>query len=276
RTQLRNLLLPPLEALLVHIADDTGGHLRDAFCDRISRPMRELLDGHYPWDSGSQIDIPLSDLDRFLHPRDGLLISFLTEELDPWLVLEGSRLTARAKGRGSQLTLSPEVLSFFQAALAASDSLYVDDELRVDLSLTLSCTPQIHRIGLSLDDQNLHYTCAGESERRVHWPSKGDRQGAWVEAHGRGGIVERRRRRGEWGLWRLLDETAEIVQRGASIEARIKLHETSLGELPLILRPVASHRPLFAPEKLLAPLRNPALRPPLRLFDGQGRCTDAR
>ncbi len=276
RTQLRNLLLPPLEALLGHIADDTGGHLRDAFCERISRPMRELLDGRYPWSPGAQAEIPLRDLDHFLHPRDGLLISFLTEELEPWLVLEGSRLTPRAKGRGAQLTLSPEVQSFFQAALAASDALYVDDELRVDLSLTLSCTPQIHRIGLSLGDQNLHYTCAGESERRVHWPSQGDRQGAWIEAHGRGGVVERRRRRGEWGLWRLLEETAEIVQRGASIEARIKLHETSLGELPLILRPVASHRPLFAKEQLLAPLRNPALRPPLRLFDGQGRCTDVR
>lgn len=276
RTQLRDLLLPPLQSLLGHIADDAGAHLRDAFCDRIARPMRSLLADHYPWDPKATTEIPLRDLDRLLNPRDGILIGFLTEELQPWLVLEGSRLTPRARGRGARLTLSPEVTRFFAAGLAASDALYVDDRLQVDLAVTLSCTPAIHRVGLSTGEQTLHYTCAGEGEQPLRWPGEGDLQGAWVEAHGRGGLVERRRRHGEWGLWRLLEETSERVQHGATTEARIKLHETGLGELPILLRPVASHRPLLGEEELLAPLRDPALMPPLRLFIEQERCADVR
>jgi len=276
RTQLRDLLLPPLESLLGHIADDAGAHLRDAFCDRIARPMRALLDDHYPWDPKASAEVPLRDLDRLLNPRDGLLIGFLTEELQPWLVLEGSRLTPRARGRGARLTLSPEVTRFFAAGLAASDALYVDDTLQVDLAVTLSCTPAIHRVGLSTGEQTLHYTCAGANEQSLRWPGEGDLQGAWVEAHGRGGLVERRRRHGEWGLWRLIEETSERVQHGATTEARIKLHETGLGELPIILRPVASHRPLLGEEELLAPLRDPALMPPRRLFVDQERCADVR
>jgi len=276
RTQLRELLLPPLESLLGHIADDTGAHLRDAFCDRIARPMRALLDDHYPWDPKASAEVPLRELDRLLNPRSGLLIGFLTEELEPWLVLEGSRLTPRARGRGARLTLSPEITRFFAAGLAASDSLYVDDTLQVDLAVTLSCTPAIHRVGLSTGEQTLHYTCAGADEQSLRWPDEGDLQGAWVEAHGRGGLVERRRRHGEWGLWRLIEETSERVQHGATTEARIGLHETGLGELPIILRPVASHRPLLGEEELLAPLRDPALMPPLRLFVDQERCADVR
>ncbi len=276
RTQLRDLLLPPLQSLLGHIADDAGAHLRDAFCDRIARPMRSLLDDHYPWDPQATTEIPLQDLDRLLNPRDGLLLGFLTEELQPWLVLEGSRLTPRARGRGARLTLSPEVTRFFAAGLAASDALYVDDTLQVDLTVTLSCTPAIHRVGLSTGEQTLHYTCAGADEQPLRWPGEGDLQGAWVEAHGRGGLVERRRRHGEWGLWRLIEETSERVQHGATTEARIKLHETGLGELPILLRPVASHRPLLGEEELLAPLRDPALMPPLRLFVDQERCADVR
>ncbi len=276
RAQLRDLLLPPLEALLGHIAEDAGAHLRDAFCDRVARPMRGLLEDHYPWDPEATADISLRELDRLLNPKNGLLIGFLTEELQPWLVLEGSRLTPRAQGRGARLRISPDIARFFSAALAASDALYVDDVLQVDLSVTLSCTPAIHRVALSTGEATLHYTCASADEAPLRWPGEGELKGAWVEAHGRGGVVERRRRHGEWGLWRLLEETGERHQHGAATEVRIKLHEAGLGELPIVLRPVASHRPLLDAEELLAPLRDPDLMPPLRLFLDQERCADVR
>jgi len=168
------------------------------------------------------------------------------------------------------------VTRFFSAALAASDALYVDGALQVDLALTLSCTPRIHHVGLSLGEETVHYTCAGERESMIRWPSEGEQQGAWIEAHGRGGVIERRRRPGEWGLWRLLEEASERSQHGEVTEARIALHDPALGELPLMLRPVAQHRALLTEGELLAPLRAPDLMPPMRLFVGQDRCSDVR
>ncbi|MCA9659555.1 MAG: hypothetical protein KC486_14505, partial [Myxococcales bacterium] len=218
----------------------------------------------------------LRDLDALLHPRDGAIVRFLAEELDPWVVVEGSRLAPRPRGRGDRQVLDPAVLRFFAAALAASDALYVDDALRVDMTLTLRCTPAIHRVGLSLDDQDLHYTCADDGERPVRWPSEGDPAGAWLEVHGRGGVIERHARPGAWGLWRLLEERAALAPDGDALDARIDLLDEGLGDLPLRLRPAPGHRALFAHEALLGPLRDPDLRPPLHLFRDQERCADVR
>ncbi|MEZ4385217.1 MAG: ImcF-related family protein [Nannocystaceae bacterium] len=276
RERLRALLLPPLEALVEHVASNTGDHLRDAFCGHIAGPMRALLDGRYPWAPRAHEEIPLRDLDALLHPRDGAVVRFLREELEPWIVVEGARLTPRPRGRGDRQRLDPAVLRFFAAALAASDALYVDDELRVDMTLTLRCTPGIHRVGLSVDDQDLHYTCADSGERPIQWPGEGEPSGAWLEVHGRGGAIERHARPGAWGLWRLLEERASLRPDGDAIEARLHLLDEGLGELPLRLRPSPSHRALFRPEALLEPLRDPALRPPAHLFAGQERCGDVR
>ncbi|MEZ4452875.1 MAG: type VI secretion protein IcmF/TssM N-terminal domain-containing protein [Nannocystaceae bacterium] len=275
---LSGLLLEPLEAIAELLDADDGDRLREAWCAKIARPLRSTLAGHYPWDPSARDEVALRDLDHLLNPRSGLVLDFLSNELAPWVTLEGSKILSRPQGRATRLHLTPEALAFFEAALRASDALYVDDALQVDLSLTLACTPRIHRVGLTVEGHDIVYTCASDTTHAVTWPAKEEPHGAWLEVHGRGGVIERRARRGEWGLWRLLEaDSAGLREVGDAVEVRIDLGASGLGELPLVVRPVASHRPLLDGEGgVLAPLRDPALFAPLRLFREQGGCGDVR
>lgn len=275
---LERLLIEPLESIAELLEANAGDRLREGWCAKIARPLRSALDGRYPWDPGARDEVALRDLDHLLNPQSGLVIEFLTTELAPWVTLEGSKILIKPQGRAARLHLTAEAIAFFEAALRAGDALYVDDALQVDLSLTLACTPRIHRVGLTVEGRDILYACASDTTHALRWPAKDEPHGAWLEVHGRGGVVERLHRKGEWGLWRLLEgDAAAIHERGDAVEVRVDLQRSGLGELPLVIRPVESHRPLLGgDEGVLAPLRAPALWPPLRLFREQGVCGDDR
>jgi hypothetical protein len=274
RAALDHLLAPPLEELLLLLANSEASRLQAAYCAAVAAPMQSLLRGRYPHDPDALDEIPLRELDRLINPERGVVLAFLRDQLAPHLLIEGDRVISRPRGRGRGPDPDPRLLDFYSAVLQLSDALYVDGQLRVDLELTLACTPAVHAVALRVDGATLRYDCSIDPITTTTWPGQGP-PGAQLTIDGRGGLRQEHPRDGEWGLWRLLDgATSEQPAHGGARELRFPVGTEHDRPLRLIVRPAPSNAPLFTGPSLLAPLRRPDLNPPRRLFRGHPSCPD--
>lgn len=267
-----HLLTPPLDELLALLATSEGEQVQQAWCATIARPLRRLLLDHYPHDPNAPRDTPIRDLSRFLDPERGLVAAFAQDDLAPYLLLEGSQVLPRPRGRGDRRVLDPALVDFIAAALRAGEALHVDGHLRVDLDVTLACAPTVHEVALTVDGAALRYRCSVDPVAPLRWPGD-DPRGAELSVAGRGALRQTIVRGGEWGLWRLVDAGRDRpAEDDGTLALRYPIGDDA--DIALVLRPAPSHVPLFAGDHPLAPLRTPTLLPPLRVFAGQPPCPE--
>jgi type VI secretion system protein ImpL len=123
----------------------------------------------YPFNSASQSDATLEEVDTILRPPDGLLWSFYENNLKQYLTKVGSQYVAAS---GSTVHLTPQFVRFFNHAAALSEAFYAGGAKEPHLTYSMRALPSegLHSMTLRLDGQTLKATGEGGQSAQFTWP----------------------------------------------------------------------------------------------------------
>lgn len=202
---------------------------------------RELAAGRYPFNSGSNRDIALSDFARLFGPN-GVMDGFFNEHLRPLVDLSGNRWRWR-EGEVASLALSQGVLDQFQRARLIRD-LFLDQGGPTP-ALGFEITPQyldaeVREFTLTLGNQTLNYRHGPPMTSRFTWPPETTAP-VTVVFEDRGGQRPNLRFEGPWGWFRALDAASPIAQ---SDTAFLATFQTGGYKAQVLLRFDSSRNPL--------------------------------
>jgi type VI protein secretion system component VasK len=273
------LLLTPLRELLRMLVRDQGTGAVADWCARIVDPMYERFDGHYPFVADSRSDAAVADFEEFFHPENGVIRKAREELLTSYVVLNGSTVELRDRGRSDGPKLDPAVVRFLNRAQDIGSVMFVNEELRVDFDLILACNPSVSRVEAVVEGKKVEFACGAEKPTRLRWPSK-EEHGASLTAFGRQGrkVIDSS---GEWGLFQLLEKPPSALPdfRGEDvINFRFEMAQYNLGQLDVRVRPlkVRGGTAFFGlpngSKTFMALVRAPDVLPPKRLFSNLAGC----
>lgn len=126
----------------------------------------------YPFNTASQNDASLEEINAVFKPGSGSLWMFYEQTLKNHLVRQGSQFVSG--GNDSSIRMTPQFLRFFNRAVAFSDALYRSGGSQdPQLSYTLKALPAegIQGLTLTLDGQTLKSTGAGGQQASFQWPA---------------------------------------------------------------------------------------------------------
>lgn len=125
----------------------------------------------YPFNTASQADASLEEINSVFKPGSGSLWLFYEQTLKNHMVRQGAQYVSG--GGDSNIRMTPQFLRFFNRAAAFSDALYRGGGSQdPQLSYTLKSLPAegIQSLTLTLDGQALKSTGAGGQQASFQWP----------------------------------------------------------------------------------------------------------
>lgn len=124
----------------------------------------------YPFNTASQADASLDEINNVFRPGNGTLWVFYEQTLKKYMTKQGSQYVSSGE---SGIRMTPQFLRFFNRATAFSDALYRNGASQdPQLSYTLRAMPAegIQGLTLTLDGQTLKSTGAGGQQASFQWP----------------------------------------------------------------------------------------------------------
>jgi type VI secretion system protein ImpL len=163
---------------------------------------------------------------------------------------------------------------FLHRAQALSNALFPPraEAPRVDLEIRVRPAPGIAQVLLTVDGQVVDFHNGPERWVRVTWPGTSDRRGASLRVRG-DGIDETVVQDGEWGLFRLLEQSEVAAPAGERFfSARWRLHTQH--DVIVDMRPARSENPLVGPKGFLELFRGPGVEVPRALTREAKACRE--
>jgi type VI secretion system protein ImpL len=238
-------LPPPIGALVTSIASrsqalTTGqarGELASRYEQQVLRDCREVVNGRYPFQADSRVDVPLADFAR-VFGYGGVFDTFFKENLAS--IVDTSRAPWIWRSGASGSIAAPDsMLREFEAAQVIRDTFFRPGgqlpEVRFNVApsyLDAGAT----RFVMELDGQTVEYRHGPERNSLLVWPGPMPGMGA-ISFEDRTDAHPNTTFAGPWALFRMLD--AATVQadsdvryratfRAGSNEARVVIEATSI------------------------------------------------
>lgn len=208
----QNLLLDPItdvEAKLRGLGPDELNAAGKGLCGQ----FRAVL-SKYPFNAASQQDASVADVNSILHQPDGALWKFYNDNLKKFLAKQGDQY---APVPGSNVTITPRFVAFFNQAAAFSELLYSGGSPDPHFSYTLKPvqTEGIKSIGLEIDGQKLDYTGGTPTAKQFTWQPGGAHSAKGTYTAEGASFSENS---GLWAVFRLFGEADKDVPAGGGNE----------------------------------------------------------
>ena len=201
---------------------------------------RQVVTGHYPFDSSSATDAPLDDFARLFAPN-GLLDTFFQTQLKPYVDMRGSVWHLHSVG-GVAPPVDEATLRRFQRAAAIRDAFFPSGGS--DPQLHASLTPETldsgsHQAVLTVNGAVITDTGQAGTPTSVTWPATGAAMAGitFDPAPATPPMTET----GDWALFRLLAD-GRVQSDGSAAEYRVTFQIGSQ-EAGFSLEAGSSHNP---------------------------------
>jgi type VI secretion system protein ImpL len=127
------------------------------------------LTNKYPFNTASQNDATLDDLNAFFRPGDGKIASFAGNDLRNYVERRGSEWVRRSDSR---VQISDAFLRFLNRAGSLTDALYKGGATNPSLTYNMKALPAegMKSVTLSIDGQVLKSSGAGGDSKDFTWP----------------------------------------------------------------------------------------------------------
>ncbi|KVR04306.1 hypothetical protein WK11_14885 [Burkholderia ubonensis] len=189
------------------VLQDEHARLDDLWRANVVPFWRAALDGRYPFDAQSKVDVTLDDFIHVFAPG-GLVDGFFKTNLQQYVDMTTNPWQWRSSAR--MLGMSAGTPLVFQRAAAIRDAFFADGGKTPAVRFLLapqSMDAAITRFTLKSNDQTLEYAHDPPRAVAFRWPSSAGAQFARIEyetggADGRGGFSTN----GPWAFFRLLDK----------------------------------------------------------------------
>ncbi|WP_183085157.1 type VI secretion system membrane subunit TssM [Trinickia fusca] len=183
------------------------GRLTDLWRANVVPFWHAALDGRYPLDAQSKVDVTLDDFTHVFGPG-GLVDTFFKTNLQQYVDTTTEPWQWRSNAK--MLHMSPDTLTEFQRAAAIRDAFFADGGKAPSVRFQLvprAMDAAITRFTLKLNDQTLQYAHDPQRAVSFQWPRTDGAQIARVEyepgsSDGRGGFSTS----GPWALFHMLDK----------------------------------------------------------------------
>ncbi|EDT41154.1 protein of unknown function DUF1215 [Burkholderia ambifaria MEX-5] len=187
---------------------------------------RAALDGRYPFDAQSKVDVTLDDFTSVFGPG-GLVDSFFKTNLQQYVDMTTNPWQWRSNARMLGMSASTPVV--FQRAAAIRDAFFADGGKTPAVRFLVtprSMDAAITRFTLKSNDQMLEYAHDPPRAVAFRWPGSDGAQSARIEyetggADGRGGFSTN----GPWAIFRLLDKGKLTSIRSDRLDLTFDLNE---------------------------------------------------
>ncbi|HEX5655542.1 MAG TPA: type VI secretion system membrane subunit TssM [Polyangiales bacterium] len=272
RPRFERLLWPAVNGSSASAASALAGEQARGWCSSVVLPHARTLRDRYPFARRGQ-DAALTDLADFYRPGTGTLWTYYGAVLQRDLPQTGADFEPRV-GPGVGTHYTPELVRFLHRAQALSNALFPPraETPRVDLEIRVRPAPGIAQVLLTVDGQLVDFHNGPERWIRVAWPGTSDRRGASLRVRGEG-IDETVVQDGEWGLFRLLEQSeVEAPQGERFFSARWRLHTQH--DVVVDMRPARSENPLVGPKGFLELFRGPGVEVPRALTREAKACRE--
>jgi type VI secretion system protein ImpL len=272
RPRFEALLWPAVEGSSASAASALAGEQARGWCNTVVLPYAHTLRDRYPFSRRGQ-DAALADLADFYRPGTGTLWAFYGAALRRDLPQVGAVFEPRA-GAGVGAHYSPELVRFLNRAQALSSALFPPraEQPLVELELRVRPAPGIAQVLLTIDGQVVDFHNGPERWVRVSWPGTSDRRGASLRVRG-DGIDETVVQEGEWGLFRLLEQSTISAQPGERFfNARWRLHTQH--DVLVDVRPARAENPLVGERGFLDVFRGAGVEVPRALVNQARACRE--
>ncbi len=205
----RQLLEEPIDEIWTLLLRQTRLHLNDVWNREVYSVYESRLAGRFPFESESQEDADLNDVNDFFHPAEGLLAQFEETYL---------REYENRQWRNRGVRVSENVRQMFDQAADIADHLFIGDEIGLEFQLQPDQTDMLSTstlrptlVRLEVHGQTNEYNQGGiRPWQRFIWPGFPNEARVSVTTQ-RGNVLARSESR-EWAWLRLLDD-ADVTPR---------------------------------------------------------------
>lgn len=234
-----------LEGLLTRPVRDTWGHVLSQARTQVQREWRynvarvyaERLARRFPF-SEQGPDAALDDVAEFFRPHDGVLWSFVEQDLAPFLTERRGRYRER-RWLGMGLGFSPRFFSALAGAEQITGSLFRHggDRPEMDFYVYPVPVPGLSEMTLESNGQVYRYRNEPQEWRRFSWPGPMQHIGARVAGRvSRGAFQGELAASGQWGLFHLLRDARLSEEGGTVYLSEWKLEAEGYGPISVRFR----------------------------------------
>jgi len=194
-------------ALLGNIGPSQLNGAGHSFCQAFNGIVNK-----YPFNSASQVDATLPEVDGILRPPDGLLWTFYEANLKQYLQKVGSQYVPAP---GSNVHLTPQFVRFFNHAAQLSDAFYAGGAHEPHLTYNMKAMPSegLKSMTLLLDGQTLKSSGSGGPSMQFNWP--GNTHLARMNGSLGGGEFGFENYDGLWAVFRMFGDADRSTPSGA-------------------------------------------------------------
>jgi type VI secretion system protein ImpL len=209
-------LPPPLNGMVASIAASSSGistggtrkAINDLYLSTVLPLCRQVLNGRYPIDRASKIDVSLGDFATLFKPG-GLIDRFFTTNLKPYVDVTRSPWRNQ-KVENVDLGLSADTLAQFERAHAIRDAFFPAGGQMPAAPFVVEpkdLSPKALQVVLDLDGQTLTYAHGPTIPASMAWPSPSGAKEARITFSAlSGGGTPSLSAEGPWAWFRLLDQ----------------------------------------------------------------------
>lgn len=274
-----SLLWPPVDGAATTSSRAMAGSTARSWCSSVAVPFFTTLAGRYPFESSGH-DAAVADFAAFYRPQSGTVWSFYGQALSGQVERDGANFVfATRLGRGAGSIYRSTLPLFLERSQAISTAFFPPggSEPRVEMDVRVHPVPGAASVRFASGGTVIDYRNGPETWTRVVWPGEHPDQGASIEVLGAGGLEERIRQEGEWGLFRLMERATRVSGGGPSARTFV-VTWTLAGhglEMSVSVRLVRAENPFFAADdrrgRMLGPLRAIGVQAP-RVIATEGEC----
>ncbi len=228
------------------VTDQAKSELGRRYEQQVVSACREVVQGRYPFEPTSAVDVPLADFGR-LFGYGGVYDGFFHSTLEP-LVDTSSTPWRWREGAGSAAAI-PGALERFQAAALIRDTFFKAGSQQPELHFTLTpdyLDQDVTRFVLNLDGQIFEYRHGPSRAVAMSWPGAPGGQGS-VSFESGTDVGANLAFQGPWAWFRLLGRS----QLQPQSDVRYQISFTAGGKSARIILDAASIRNPFARVELL-------------------------
>ncbi len=273
QSQLKRLLLPPLQGARTQAAGDVATGIQAQYCTDVYQPMMKLLE-RYPFkkDGKSMASQMFTD---FFTPETGSLWKYYDNSpISSAIPLKNNSFAVAKQGTAATTEYNRQVALFLNRALDLTRAMFPvgSDKMFVEFEVLIVPNKNVASSEVEIDGQLAKYTNAPDQWFRMHWPGETKSPGGFIRAKGldkRDGVSEP----GFWGLFAALEE-GTVSGDGRLFKLAFDFKASGIDILEMRVRPADPDlNPFFGnsdrPVDFLGLFRHPDLVPPQAVIIGR-------